>query len=197
MNVTRKNTRALFYLILFNVVICLLLGFFVPAAGFGTAYFPVFAIEFSVSVIATFVYLVRILSWFKERIAIVAAFVMFTCLLVINIIDRVFPTLLKYSYSNSLGILLEVVGALVAIRSFNVKAAVISAPFRLLGTGIGFMIFPRLMMMFVGNSFHDQLINMSAVLGLLIVLLAICFILKRTIASLTSYPEQPVEIREQ
>jgi hypothetical protein len=197
MHVTRKNTRVLFYLILFNVFVCIVLGFFVPAAGFGTVYFPVFVIEFSLSVIVTFIYLVKILLWFKERIAIVAAFVMFTCLFVISIVDTVFPTLLRYTYSNSLAILMEVVSALVVVRAFYVKAAVISIPFKLLGAGIGLVIFPRLIMMFVGNSFNEQLINMAGEFGLLIALLAICFILRRTTISLADSIESPAEIREE
>ena len=129
---------------------------------------------------------------FNEATAVVAAFTMFTGILAISIIDTVFPHLLNADYGHWLGTLTLVISLLVAFRSFFVKTSFISLPFKFFGAGIGLLALPRLFILMVATSFNEALISITGDIGILVVLLATSFILKRMMAFLRNGVVQSV-----
>jgi hypothetical protein len=176
--VTLKNTRILFYFSIANILVCALIFLFLMA-GIRPLLINILLLEFFLFSIITLVYFVRILVRLAETTAVIAAYTMFICILFINIIDTVFPRLLNSGYSQWLSTLTEVIGLLVAFRSFFVKASFISLPFQFFGAGIGLLVLPRLYVMLVAANYKDELLSISGDIGILVVLLSTSFILKR------------------
>ncbi|HZY40174.1 MAG TPA: hypothetical protein VFE53_26155 [Mucilaginibacter sp.] len=192
MKVTLRNTSILFYasignILVFGVLFLCLLG------GYRGPLINILLAEYCLFFILALICFIRILMFFNEATAIVAAYTMFTGVLVISVIDNIFPRLLHDGYSNWLGILAEVISPLVAFRSFFIKASAVRAPFRFFGAGIGLVTLPRLLVMLIATNFNNELISITGDLGMLVVLLATCFILKRMVDFLRNGVEPPFE----
>lgn len=190
--VNLRNTTILWYLSIFNALLYVLM-FLLPAKLLGLNIYPFVFVESWLYSTACFVYIIMILLWFKEQTAIVAAFTMFTVLLEIAIAVNAFPGLLKVAYTSSLDILLEVVSLLVVFRSFMVKAAPLSLPFKLFGASIALISLPRFFMMLVSTVINEQVLQIVNDIGLLLMLGSLAFILKGTLGFLRSNPEGIVE----
>ena len=190
--VTLKNTRILFYASIANILVCALIFVFLLAED-RRLLLSVLLAEYCLFFILMLVYFIRILLRFNEATAIVAAYTMFTCILAISGIDIVFPRLLGAG-STWLGTLTEVISLLVAFRSFFVKAPAVSLPFKLFGAGVGLVTLPRLFVLLVPANFNEGLISITGDIGILTILLASSFILKRMIDYLKNEAEQPVKI---
>jgi len=193
--VTLKNIRILFYLSIANIPVCALIFFFV-FEGIQSVIINVLLVEYCVAFILTLVYFILVLLRFNEATAVVAAYTMFACILAISGIDIVFPRLLGAG-STWLGTLTEVISLLVAFRSFFVKAPVVSLPFKLFGAGVGLVALPRLIVLFVPFGFNETLISITGDAGILVILLASVFILKRMVNFLKDDTGQPVEAVEE
>lgn len=179
---TLKNTTTpLFFTGIANILVCILVLVYQPEGRSGAWLAAAAYIEFCLFLVTSFIYLTRLLVFFREKIAIVAAFTMFACLLVINIGDMAFPLLLKASYQSSLGILTDVVCVLVAVRSFTVKAPAVSLHFKFFGAGIALASVPRLIVMLVDTTMSVEIISILDNIGFIVALLATCFILKRMV----------------
>lgn len=179
MKITLKNTTTpLFFAGIANILICIVVLVFPPAGRAGAWLAMAAYIEFCLFLAAMLVYLVRLLIYFGERTAVIAAFTMFACLLMIDIGNMAFPFLLKGDYQNSLSILTDVVCVLVAVRSFTVKAPAVSLHFKFFGAGIALASVPRLVAMLVDSSIKIEIISVLDNIGFIIALLAACFILK-------------------
>ncbi len=192
MKVTLKNTRILFYASIVNILVCALIFVFLLAEN-RSLLLNVLLAEYCLFFILMLVYFIRILLRFNEATAIVAAYTMFTCTLAISGIDIIFPRLLGAG-STWLGTLTEVISLLVAFRSFFVKAPAISLPFKLFGAGVGLVTLPRLFVLLVPANFNEGLISITGDIGILAILLASVFILKKMIDYLKNEAEQPVQI---
>jgi hypothetical protein len=194
--VTLKNTRILFYLSIANIPVCALI-FLLVLGEVSSVLINILLGEFCPFFILTLIYLIRILLRFNEATAVVAAYTMFTGILAISIIDTLFPHLLNPDYGHWLGTLTLVISLLVAFRSFFVKTAFISLPFRLFGAGIGLLALPKLFVLMVATTFNQELISISGDIGILVILLATCFILRRMMAVLRNRVEPPVEAADE
>lgn len=180
--ITLKNTTTpLFFAGIANILVCILALVYQPSGKSGAWLAMAAYIEFCLFLVASFIYLTRLLVFFREKIAIIAAFTMFACLLFINIGNMAFPFLLKGDYQNSLSILTDVVCVLVAVRSFTVKAPAVSVHFKFFGAGIALASVPRLVAMLVDSSIKIEIISILDNIGFIIALLAACFILKRMV----------------
>jgi len=194
--VSLKNTCILFYasvgnILVFGALFLCLLG------GFSGSLINIMLAEYCLFFLLALICFVRILLFFNEATAVVAAYTMFTGVLVISVIDTVFPRLLNDGYSHWLGTLIQVISLLVAFRSFFIKAPVVRLPFRLLGAGIALITLPRLFMLFVVTDFTEELANITGDLGMLVILLATCFILKKMMDFLKNEAAQPVDVDEE
>ena len=193
MKVTLKNTRFLFYASIVNILVCALFFFFL-LEGIITPFFNVLLVEYCLFMMLTLVYFIRVLMHLNEATAVIAAFSMFTGVVAISIVDTIFPRLLNTNYANWLGTLTEVISLLVAFRSFFLKTPAIRVPFRLFGAGLGLIVLPRLFVQLVETNFNGGLISITGDLGILIVLSATVFILKRMMNLPDQGAEQPVEV---
>ena len=196
MKVTLKNTRILFYLSIANIPVCALIFFFV-FEGIQSVIINVLLVEYCVAFILTLVYFILALLRFNEATAVVAAYTMFACIFTISIASSVFPHLLNANYANWLGTLAEVVSLLVAFRSFFVKAPAVSLPFKFFGAGIGLIALPKLFIMLVTTTINGQLISITEDAGLLVILPATCFVLKRMMNFLKNEAAEAPEAVEQ
>ena len=194
MKVTLKNTRILFYASIVNILVCALIFVFLLSEA-RSLLLSVLLAEYCLFFILTLVYFIRILLRFNEATAVVAAYTMFTCILAISGIDIIFPRLLNAA-STWLGTLTEVISLLVAFRSFFVKAPAMSLPFKFFGAGVGLVALPRLIVLFVPFGFNETLISITGDIGILVILLASVFILKRMMNFLKDDAGQPAEAVE-
>jgi len=167
--------------------------FLLPAKLLGLNIYPFVFVESWLYSTVCFIYIIMILLWFNEKTAIVAAFTMFTVLLEIAIAVNAFPGLLKGAYTSSLDILLEVVSLLGIFRSFTVKAAAVSLPFKLFGASIAMISLPRFAMMLISITINEQVLQIANDIGLLLMLGSLAFVLKRTLGFLKNNPKGVVE----
>lgn len=166
--------------------------------GIGGLGIDILLLEFCSFMMLTLVYFIRALMRFNEPTAVIAAFTMFTGVLAISIINSIVPHLLHADYGHWLGTLTEVISLLVAFRSFFIKAPEVSFPFKLFGMGVGLIVLPRLIVQLVAMKFNvEALISITGDLGVLIVLLATAFILKRMMVFLGNEVEPPVDAADQ
>ena len=194
MKVNLRNTKILWYLSIFNTLLFAVFLLYLPGQGeLSINLYRILIVEVWAFLTACFIYIIRILFWFKEQTAVIAAFSMFTVLLEITILITLFPGLLKESYSGSVEILMEVVSLLVAFRSFTVKAASISVPFKCFGAGIAMISLPQLIMMLTSASLNEKLLQITNDIGLLIMLISLGFILNRILRFLKNNPEETTE----
>jgi len=191
--VNLRNTKILWYLSIFNTLLFAVLLLFLPAKYLNITNYQIIFVESWVFFTACFIYVIRILFWFKEQTAIIAAFSMFTVMLEISILITAFPGLLKGAYTSSIEILMEVVSLLVAFRSFTVKATPISLPFKCFGLGIAMISLPQLLMMLTSATLNEKILQITNDLGLLVIMISLAFILKRMLTFLRNNPEGIVE----
>jgi hypothetical protein len=194
--ITLRNTNILFYasignILVFGVLFLCLLG------GYSGPLINILLAEYCLFFILALICFIRMLMFFNEATAIVAAYTMFTGVLVISIINTIFPRLLQSDYGNWLGTLTEVISLLAAFRSFFIKTPAISVPFKLFGAGLGLVVLPRLFVQMAATNFDGGLISITGDLGMLVILLATCFILKRMADFLRNGVEPPLEAADE
>jgi hypothetical protein len=142
-----------------------------------TGYLLLF-LEFSVFYVFLLFYVAKILSYLNENAATVASFTTFACLLGIGFVDTLFPSLLKGSYADSLGILTQVVSVFVALRSFTVKNRFLSTPFKLFGIALFSSSFPRLLFILVVPLINQKLMTIYGQLTVVLILTSAFYVLK-------------------
>ncbi len=118
--------------------------------------------------------------YLNEGTSVVVAFTMYTGFLAISFLTGWVPSLLDRSYIFTINILTEVTSILVAFRSFKVKNALLSTPFRLFGVAIFLMSFSKLIVLMVIPIVTNRMLDIYDGIIAFLALLAACYLLKRT-----------------
>jgi hypothetical protein len=185
--VSVKNTRILCWLCLSNIPICGMIYFFL-FSGNTTSLLLLFSTEFGIFTVLALVYFVRILLFFKEVTAIVAAYSIYTVLTAAELINILYPKLLNSSFAVDLETLMLMITLLAAFRSFFVKAKVIKLPFMIYGIGMAIVALPRLLVLVVYAPINYALMTITGNVGILVMLAATICLLKRLLEFLQTGP---------
>lgn len=183
LRITLKNAQILFAVNLVNVPVCGIL-YYLQLEGIAVGLGNILLLVAFIFFILSLGFFIKTFLVLKEATAVIAAYTMFTVILLINGIALFFPRLLNGNYTLWLGTLTLVIGVLVAFRSFFVKAEFLRPAFMVFGAGMGLLTLPRLFVLFVSTKNSEEIVRFTNNAGIIALLFGLCFVSGRIVGAL-------------